>query len=167
MLLRRLDCQTPPTKLPRKNGSLQTCELRSAQLERAASRQGRGGEGALGVVFILTGDSDRAIEALERACNGQPSDVQCWNDLSVAYLARAERTDDQDDLLRALAAADRSLSADPRLAEALFNRAIALERLSRTQEAIEAWTSAQQNDPQSPWADEARSHLQGLSAVVR
>ena len=57
---------------------------------------------------------------------------------------------------------DRALRLAPNLEEALFNRALILERLGRLAWARDAWQLYLQSDSRSPWAAEAREHLKRL-----
>jgi tetratricopeptide (TPR) repeat protein len=116
----------------------------------------------LGVAYLVTGEIDRAIPLLEQAVEGQAPHARMLSDLAAAYLVRATRDNRQQDLAKALAAADRAVKADPSLAEALFNRALALERLTLVDEAREAWEEYLRVDDQSGWTTEARTHLQAL-----
>jgi tetratricopeptide (TPR) repeat protein len=96
---------------------------------------------------------------IERTVDRSDPDARMLNDLSAAYLARAARDNRPQDLTRALEVVDRAVKADPTLAEALFNRALALERLSLAAEARAAWEDYLHVDGQSGWAGEARAHL--------
>ncbi|HEV2851556.1 MAG TPA: CHAT domain-containing protein [Thermoanaerobaculia bacterium] len=108
---------------------------------------------------------NRAVQWLEKKTVAAPKDVQTWSDLSAAYLVRAQTVDSPRDLVRAYEAARRALEAGQRL-EALFNRALALERLHLTGAAREAWTAyiSQETDPK--WKDEAESRKNSLSLAV-
>jgi hypothetical protein len=116
---------------------------------------------AFGLATLVTGELGRAVPLLEQAIERAPPDARVLSDLSAAYLARAARDNRHQDLERALAAADRALKVDPEFAEALFNRALALERLSLADEARAAWYDYLRVDDRSGWADEAREHAQG------
>ena len=63
--------------------------------------------------------------------------------------------------------ADRAVKADNRLAEAWFNRALALERLAMVGEARGAWSDYLKVDDRSEWAAEATRHLERLGAEGR
>ena len=117
---------------------------------------------ALAVVGLLVGDLNRAVPMIEQAVGRSRPDARMLSDLSAAYLARAGRENRPQDLTKALAAADHAVKADPELTEALFNRALALERLALVQEARTAWEHYLRVDHQSGWADEARAHLSAL-----
>ena len=117
---------------------------------------------ALGVASLIVGDLDRAIPMIERSVDQPSPDARFVSDLAAAYLSRAGRDNRSQDLVKALAAADRAVAVDSALAEALFNRALALERLSLVDEARAAWTDYLKVDDQSGWANEARAHLSAL-----
>jgi tetratricopeptide (TPR) repeat protein len=116
----------------------------------------------LGIASLITGDLDRAVPMIERAVDRSVPDAEMLSDLSAAYLARAERDGRRRDLEQALAAADRAVKADRALAEGLFNRALALERLLLIDEARAAWEDYLQIDNRSGWADEARTRLAAI-----
>jgi tetratricopeptide (TPR) repeat protein len=117
---------------------------------------------ARGVAALLVGDVDRAIASLEAAA-GQRADSAILSDLAGAYLVRADRTGNKDDFSKALATLNQALEVDPDLLEAHFNRAYALEHLALRLEARDAWQHYLAIDSRSPWAAEARLHLEQLS----
>ena len=121
---------------------------------------------ARGVAALVTGDVDRAITALEAALAAAAesgADARVLNDLAAGYLVEAQRSADTSEISRALATLNRAIAIDPNLPEALFNRAIALERLSLTSQARDAWQTYLASDESSPWAEEARHRLRQLS----
>jgi tetratricopeptide (TPR) repeat protein len=117
---------------------------------------------ALGVAYLVMEDADRAVPLLEEAVAQLPNDAELLSDLSAAYFVRASRTNQSQDLTRALAMADRAVKADHLRSEAWFNRAFALERLGLKQEARDAWREYLAIDDASGWAAEARQHLTDL-----
>ena len=119
---------------------------------------------ALGLAHLLIGNYDDAVQAFEDAITENAGNAQYQSDLSAAYLARAKQLDRQDDLPRALEAAERAAKADARLLEAKFNRALALQSLYLGEGARRAWEEYLALDSQSPWADEARRHLAELQS---
>lgn len=97
-------------------------------------------ETALSLLAEAGGDClDRAVREVERHAK---------EDLAAAYLTRFERQHDPLDLLRALETAKG------------FNRALALERLYLTKEAIHSWNGIVQEH--SDWSEEAWQHVQRL-----
>lgn len=112
---------------------------------------------AAGVALLLIDDPAQAIQKLRGIAGG---DAKVWSDLSAAYY-----TSGRPSLYpQALAAADRALAIDARMPEALFNRALVLERMGLQAEARKAWERYIEVDSSSPWADEARVHLARLGA---
>jgi CHAT domain-containing protein len=91
--------------------------------------------------FALVVDQDwrTAVSGLESAVAQRPNDAALWSDLAAARYQRSVALDDIGSLLSALAAADRSRHIDPRNANALFNRALVLDRLGLRPLAADAW----------------------------
>ena len=133
-------------------------------------RAGRDGDAeaqhAAGVAMLLIESPSEAVERLEKAAAGS-KDPKRWSDLAAARYAAASTLSQASLYTMALAAADTALRADPNLAEALFNRALILERLGLTDEARRAWQRYLEVDPSSPWAGEARARLAALPASTR
>jgi tetratricopeptide (TPR) repeat protein len=102
---------------------------------------------------------EEALPLLEQAVDLEPRQAAYWNDLAVAWLELASRRRDEDATRRALEAANRALGFAPTQPEALFNRALALERLRKTGQAADAWSAYLAVDPSSPWSSVAREHL--------
>ena len=117
-----------------------------------------------GIVHLLRGRLDRAVDDLERALRLAPDDARLLSDLAAARLARGQAERDLEDLTWALEAAERAVELDPQLAPARFNQALALERLFLVEPARHAWEEYLVVDASSGWADEARRHLEALSA---
>lgn len=118
---------------------------------------------ALGISQLLAGYLDDAAESLLAASRAQPQNARYLTDVAAVQLERARLGLRPDDLPRALASADRARRLDPSLREAWFNRALATTALSLTEQAKTAWTEYLARDDASPWAAEARTHLQDLS----
>ena len=118
----------------------------------------------LGVAYSCERRSDASIAALERAAAQQTGNARLSSDLSAAYIQRGLRTGSRDDYEKARRAADQALMLDPRLAEAAFNLAAALEHMGDTQAAIAAWRKAGGADPASPWAAEGERRERALAA---
>ncbi|MEA2491251.1 MAG: hypothetical protein QOH21_3043, partial [Acidobacteriota bacterium] len=91
-----------------------------------------------------------------------PQNAAAWNDLAAARYAAALRLGRPSLYPEALASADQALRLDARLPEALFNRALVLERLGLKAQARDAWNRYLGIDGSSPWAVEARQHLARL-----
>ncbi|HJW94784.1 MAG TPA: CHAT domain-containing protein [Thermoanaerobaculia bacterium] len=120
-----------------------------------------GGRGhSAGVAYLLIDRSHESIATLEKSAN----DAQSWSDLAAARFAVATQEDRPSQFVEALAAADHALRMNPKLPEALFNRALILERMGVREKAREAWQQYLDADPSSEWAVEARAHLHSLGA---
>jgi tetratricopeptide (TPR) repeat protein len=138
--------------------------IAAARIEkRAEDRRTVRGLSNLAIAYLVTGDVERAVPALEDAAADVTTDARLLSDLSAAYLVRAARRNDTADLVLARTAAEGALRIDGRLPEALFNRALALERLSLIDEARQAWEDYLKVDASSGWASEAFSRLANLT----
>lgn len=117
---------------------------------------------AWGVAQLVLGEIDSAISTLEAAVAEDPHLASLQSDLSAAYLTRADTSGRPDDWSRALTAAEAALRQRADHIEALFNRALALSRLTRQDEARRAWEDYLARDATSAWAQEARDERAGL-----
>ena len=112
---------------------------------------------ALGKVYLAQGTFDDAIREFEQALSGSRNQAQVYNDLGVAWL-------EKKDFNRSFESFNKALQLDSNLLEALFNRALCYEKQSRFAEAKADWNEYLKRDSSSPWADEARRHLNASSA---
>jgi CHAT domain-containing protein len=115
-----------------------------------------------GVALLLNGNTARALSKLEAAA-ASSNDAATWSDLAVALHEVALRYRLPDRIAQALAAADRALALDPDSPEALFNRALMLQRLGFRDDALIAWECYLRVDAASGWAAEARAHVAALA----
>jgi CHAT domain-containing protein len=116
-----------------------------------------------GVAMVLTQNAEEALARLEKAAATMPS-ASAWSDLAAARYATASDHGRAALYPQALAACDAALRIDANFPEALFNRALILERMGLTDAARAAWTRSLEVDPSSKWAGEARTHLAELPA---
>jgi cellulose synthase operon protein C len=130
-------------------------ELEKAHEAHASPRTAAGR--AIGALVL--GDIDTAIGLLERATQANPKIAAHWSDLAAAYLVRSSRTGDPDAVAQALAAVDLALALEPRMPEALFNRALVLDAIGRPNDAALAWSTYLSVDPTSGWAAEVKARL--------
>lgn len=140
----------------------------SGRLERMAGEV-RGSEGGAAELrrfsaawHVLWGEADTAVVELRELANRDPASGEVQADLAAGLLERAEARQDPLSIVEAYVAADSALRLSPNLAEARFNRALALEWLYLREDAITAWSAYLDRDGTSPWAEEARSHLSRL-----
>lgn len=128
-------------------------------ITRAQNDRSEQAQHAAGIALVLVDQPAQAIDRLRVVAGQSPNDVHVWSDLAAACYAGSVELQRPSLLPEALAAADRALRIDPRSAEALFNRALILERLGQTDEARKSWLRYLAVDSNSSWATEARSHL--------
>ncbi len=132
-------------------------------IENADHDQSAEAQHAAGIAMVLVEKPDEAIAKLETAARVS-KDAKSWSDLAAARYATASKLGRASLYPEALAAADAALRIDPNLPEALFNRALILERLGLTDEAKRAWQRYLETDSSSDWATEARSRIAQLPA---
>lgn len=130
-------------------------------LEKTAGQTAPASRHGAGLASLFIGRSSDAIAALEEAAN-ESNAASMWNDLAAARYVAAITDERAAQLPMALAATDRALQLDPRLAEALFNRALILERMELRDQARAAWQKYLAVDSASGWAVEAREHMRRL-----
>lgn len=129
-------------------------------LERAQRDHSPEAQRAAADALVLVDRPVDAIDRLRTIAEASPRDARVWNDLAAARYAAALQVERPSLLAEALAAADHALTADPKSVEALFNRALIVERMGLASEAKQAWLRYLEADSGSPWAAEARTHLQ-------
>lgn len=117
------------------------------------------------LLALLQSKPDQAVQELQEALLARPRDGRLLNDLAVAYLARARAKGDPFDLIQALSAADQAVTTVPILHEALFNRALALEKLHLRAQARAAWEDYLRLKEVSGWAREALARHAELSEL--
>jgi CHAT domain-containing protein len=115
-----------------------------------------------GVVELFDQKWDQAIDHLEEAAARSSRDARISSDLAAAYLERGRRTGRALDDVLALGAAERAVTTDPGLPGALFNRALAFERLGLAPRARADWVHylALETDPDG--SAEGERHLEAL-----
>ncbi|HEV2721414.1 MAG TPA: hypothetical protein VG323_15435, partial [Thermoanaerobaculia bacterium] len=116
---------------------------------------------AASAAHLLIGNAEAAVVSLTPIAEDH-RDPATWNNLAAAHYVLAAETDSIEHLEAALVAADQALRFDDRNSEALFNRALILERYHLRDAAISAWRDYLAADA-SAWAAEARSRLDALS----
>jgi len=135
-------------------------------VEQADRDHSPANEHAAGLALTLIERPLDAMPRLRAAAERSPNDAHAWSDLAAATYAAALRHERPSLYPMALDAADRALRIDPKLPEALFNRALTLERLGLPAQARDAWTRYLATDASSPWATEAREHLAKLPTAT-
>jgi len=131
-------------------------------LDEAATDPEPEAQHAAAIASLWVLDPADAIDRLAKVTAQRPEDASAWSDLAAARHAAATRFGHPFEELLALAAANRALKIDPKLPEALFNRALIVEQLGLIFEARDAWTQYLEVDPNSEWAREARARRDAL-----
>jgi tetratricopeptide (TPR) repeat protein len=112
---------------------------------------------AMGKLYLLQKDPDKAIEYLQKAAKADTKNAQIYADLGAAYLEKG-----REDLDRSLEYLKQALAIEPNLIEALFNRALVHQHQGLYEEARADWYAYLGKDSNSKWADEARENLKRL-----
>jgi tetratricopeptide (TPR) repeat protein len=144
-----------------------------------------------GTVLAQTGQYEDARPYLERAVDADPSNSDAWYNLAVTYtnLGKLEQAEgilekllesypseaayhyslgvilkEKDKKKDALKEFKRARDLDPAYTEAQYAVALTLEQLGKKKDAIREWEKYLELDADSVWAEEARVHLDGLTA---
>ncbi len=138
----------------------------TAARERAQRQPGAATWRALAAVQLAEGKPQDAVTTLDDARLRWPFDAATLSDLAAAQLTLAARDPPTSlsSVAQALEHAEQALQLAPRLAEARFNAALALEGLFLFHAAGEAWERSLTLDAQSAWAAEARARLERMRA---
>jgi tetratricopeptide (TPR) repeat protein len=118
---------------------------------------------ASGVANLLVGSTERAVRELAEAVRLTPRSPDYRSDLAAARIALGTARSDQDELRRGLTDSEEALRLAPGRPEAMFNRALALERLGDRDAARSAFEDYLALDPESSWAEEVRWRMGRLS----
>ncbi|HKO99579.1 MAG TPA: CHAT domain-containing protein [Pyrinomonadaceae bacterium] len=118
---------------------------------------------ALGVYYLTQKNYQNAIREFENALKFAES-AQIHNDLGVAHFEFSKTAPEKKlvELARSLEEFTKATELDGNFLEALFNKSLALQELNMPRQAKESWALYLQKDPSSPWAEEARRHLERL-----
>ena len=122
---------------------------------------------ARGKVELLEGHYDEAIRTFGRLLDAQPDSPALLTDLATTYFQRAVATDRAVDYGQAIELLGRTLARTPDDPVALFNRAIALQKMYVYDGAIRDWEHYLRVDPRGNWADEGRRRLGELQEKVK
>ena len=115
------------------------------------------------VARLFLDQPDHWRRSADLAHEGGVTTAAFASDLAGIYLWAARDPEGVAlDAARALHYAQQALSLAPRQPEALFNRALALERLEYHEAAARAWDDYLTADRKGDWADEARSRARNL-----
>jgi CHAT domain-containing protein len=116
---------------------------------------------------LLDGNYDPAIKTLQRALEVNPDEPSLLIDLGAAYYVRAEANNRPIDYGNAIESLGKALTKTPDDPVALFNEALACERMFLYTQAIDDWEHYLRVDPQGEWADEARKRLEAIKQKLQ
>jgi CHAT domain-containing protein/tetratricopeptide (TPR) repeat protein len=112
---------------------------------------------------LIDGNYESAIKSLQRALEIRPESPPLLTDLGSAYFERGEAAGRAIDYGNAVETFSKALAKSPDDPVALYNRALAGERIFLYTQSIDDWEHYLRVDPTGPWADDVRNHL----AVLR
>lgn len=121
---------------------------------------------SLGVAYLVLDEVDKSIKAFEQAIELDPDDTRSHADLAAALVRRWRAGGHALNSVRALEETGFVLAKQPHAPEATFNQALVLEYLGARAGAIARWEQFLQAEAATPWASEARSHLDTLKKTV-
>lgn len=119
-----------------------------------------------GLLDLAMGELDSSVVSLQKAAAAVPPNADLLSDLAAVYLVRASKQDSPIDLAAALDAAERAAELRPASPEALFNRALARQRLSLTDEAIKGWQEHLAHETDPGWIREAELAIEKLQTAT-
>jgi len=117
---------------------------------------------AKGRADLLDGNYDSAIGTLTRALELEPNAPSLLIDLGSAYVQRAASGGQPADYGQGIEMLGRALAQVPDDPVALYNRAIASERVFLYSQAIADWEQYLRVDATGDWAEDARRRLNAL-----
>ncbi len=147
----------------------------AARIEEDASRNPSVADlHALGVAYITTGETSKAIATFEKALRQETGEASIMraitlskrpallNDLVAAYYTDLLRNDALGVQARAVEAAKAAWELE-KTPEIAWNRALIMESLHIRETAQEAWRDYLKLDPVSDWSKEAKKRLERVS----
>lgn len=129
------------------------------KIERSAEGGSPDGVADLAILRLLDGRAGESVLLLEGAVQSAPGDARLWSDLSASYYARGKMRGQPWDVILGLAAAEEALALAPDLPEALFNRALGLEKVHLVSKAQESWIAARDAESDPAWGSEIQGRI--------
>jgi CHAT domain-containing protein len=125
---------------------------------------------AVGLLYLAEKKFDAALHEFKLALELAPGNARYHSDAGAAYLEKAalaeggkedEFSENADAALRHL---NRALELDENLLEALFNKALILQKIPISNQAAETWKKYLEKDSASRWAQEAADYIRELES---
>ena len=137
--------------------------IENSLIEATEKSPGARSHHSLGVFYLTQRKYEDSVRELTSALKFDPANARIHNDLGAAHFETAKASPRErrlEPLSRALEEFTKATELDPGLLEALFNRSLALQELGMPRQAKESWSLYLQKDSTSPWAGEARRHME-------
>lgn len=138
-------------------------------LEAAKNPSNAEARHALGLLYLSETKFDRALEELYFAEKLAPGNAKLYSDIGAALFEKAVQAEDEgkfdevaENLALSLKFINQALEIDDARLEALFNKALVLQKMKLTNQAREAWQKYLEKDAGLTWANEARRNLELL-----
>lgn len=122
---------------------------------------------ARGRAELLDWNYEAAIKSYKYALDEQPDSPDLLTGLATAYFQRAEAQDRAIDYGQAIEYLGQSLAKRPDDPVALYNRAIACEKMFLYQQAIEDWEHYLRVDPNGAWSTDVKDRLAALRQKLK
>ncbi len=129
-------------------------------------------QAALGKFYLTQRKFEQANELFAKAAAAAPNDARIHADWGASLLELArikvsagEKAEGLENFDASLAHLETAIKLMPTLLDARFNRALCLQQMMLNEQAKAAWLEYLSYDSSSPWADEARHHLEKLNAT--
>jgi CHAT domain-containing protein/tetratricopeptide (TPR) repeat protein len=116
---------------------------------------------------LLDGNYESAIKSLQLALETQPDSPALLTDLGSAYFVRAESANQPIDYGNAVESLGKALAKSPDDPVALFNHALACDRLFLYSQEMDDWEHYLRVDRQGEWSDDARRRLTALKEKLQ
>jgi CHAT domain-containing protein len=143
-------------------------------LDAVSERPGPGARHALGRLYLMKKEFDKAIDQFEEALKSDPNNTKLHSDFGAALLEKAAfewptgLPGSRETLLaKSLNYLNKALELDGSLLEARFNRALLYQSLGLPRQAIEDWRKYLESDANSQWTEEARRNLKALEEQIK
>ena len=146
---------------PTKVNTLERSRAESLLSEAFSEKPNAETHHALGRMYLLQRQPDKAIEHLEQAKRADPDNPSIYADVGAAYLEKGKLGAPEFFRL-SLENLQRALELNPNLLEALFNRALVHQYQDLNDQAEADWRAYLERDSSSQWATEARHNLRLL-----
>ena len=157
---------SPTRGEPGKVNSLERSRAESLLSEAFSENPNADTHHALGQMYLLQRQPDKAIEHLEQAKKADSNNASIYADLGAAYLEKG-KVGAPDALRLSLENLQRALDLSPNLHQALFNRALVHQYQDMNDQAVADWRAYLERDSSSQWATEARDNLRLLEERKR